>query len=455
MTMQSTEDRVARATAAAERFKKDARAPIVIEFAGLPKAGKTTTLGQVQSFLKRCGFRAEIVVERASVCPIRDKKHSNFNVWTACTTLAQILEKTQTPPRADDPEILILDRGIFDAICWFSVMEHLARVRKNDRLKIEEFLGMSDWSKRISGVILMTADPNDSIEREKGHLPVEGSAGSIMNINVLTEMRETILATADRLKGKYRIKTVNTSEKGFDQTKTCEVVADQVLDWIEGELREDILSLPKADVARAFSGAPSIGKVEAAALIQRYEESGEYAPREDVEVDLGRVQALPIVVVRNKAGGILRLRRKERDENSTLHEKVVIWAGGHARKEDAELGSAILNCAVRELQEELRISIEPADLSLLGAIYSNSNGGTSKHVALVFDWQAAQADVEVAISNAEFFERRGNSLSGTFVSPEEILQSVNSDKLTEEWSEQIVKSLLPTTAGKVDKGLFD
>ena len=93
-----------------------ARRPVVIEFAGTPKAGKTTTISQVQAFLKRCGFRVRVVVERASVCPIRDKKHSNFNVWTASTTLAQILEYTQDPPGPEDPQILILDRGIFDAL---------------------------------------------------------------------------------------------------------------------------------------------------------------------------------------------------------------------------------------------------------------------------------------------------------------------------------------------------
>ena len=50
-----------RAEKCAERFKARSRRPIVIEFAGLPKAGKTTTLGQVQAFLKRCGFRVEVV----------------------------------------------------------------------------------------------------------------------------------------------------------------------------------------------------------------------------------------------------------------------------------------------------------------------------------------------------------------------------------------------------------
>jgi predicted ATPase len=126
-----------RAENAAEHFAATARKPIVIEFAGVPKAGKTTTLGQLQSFLKRCGFRVEVVIERASVCPIRDKKHSNFNVWTACTTLAQILEKTQDPPRIDDPHILILDRGLFDSICWLTFMERLERIRTDDRKMIE------------------------------------------------------------------------------------------------------------------------------------------------------------------------------------------------------------------------------------------------------------------------------------------------------------------------------
>src|SRR5437879_3691004 len=88
-----------RAEKAAGGLHASFRPALVVEFAGLPKAGKTSTLGQVYSFLRRCGFRCEIVVERASVCPVRDKKHFNFNIWTACTSIAQLLEKTQYPQR--------------------------------------------------------------------------------------------------------------------------------------------------------------------------------------------------------------------------------------------------------------------------------------------------------------------------------------------------------------------
>ena len=154
-----------------------ARKPLVIEFAGVPKAGKTTTLSHVQTFLKRCGFHTDVVVERASVCPIRDKKHANFNIWTACTTLAQILEKTQNPPRPGDPQILFLDRGLFDAICWLTMMERLSRLRSDEKACVQQFLAIDDWRKRISAVFVMLVSPKDAMEREQGILPVSKKGG--------------------------------------------------------------------------------------------------------------------------------------------------------------------------------------------------------------------------------------------------------------------------------------
>src|ERR1035438_5727869 len=152
-----------RAEDAAERFQGACK-PVIFEFAGLPEAGKTSTANALQAFLKRCGFRVETVIERASLCPIRDKTNSNFNVWAGCTTLAQILEKTQNPPRIDDPDILILDQGLFDAICWLRLMERLERIRPEERRGIESFLRMADWRRHISAVFVMTASPADAMQ---------------------------------------------------------------------------------------------------------------------------------------------------------------------------------------------------------------------------------------------------------------------------------------------------
>ncbi len=446
-----------RAETAAKKFKTSARKPIVIEFAGLPKAGKTTTINHVQSFLRRCGFRVEIVVERASVCPIRDKKHSNFNVWTACTTLSQVLEKTQTPPGSGDPDIIILDRGIFDALLWFTMMERLARIRKRDRKRVEEFFLIDDWRSRITGVVLMTASPKDAMKREKGYLPVADVEGSIMNVDVLGQMRNVFDKTIDRFKDKFRILRVDTSygETRNNPSRTCEIVAENILSWIEDQLQEDILFLSKEKISDLFSGKSSISGEEAERLSNLFWKEGEFAPREEVEKDEKSVQALPIVIVRNKSGDVLRLRRREKNKKNPLHKKIVLWAGGHVRKEDKRNGNPLILCAQRELQEELRLSIEPDRLRLMGGVYLDEAKRISKHVALVYEWRAETDDVAIVLSRSEFFERRGTSLSGSFVKLDQLIQDVEEEKVTEGWSAEIVRSILAADSKGVTGSLFN
>jgi predicted NUDIX family phosphoesterase len=446
-------DRQLRAEKIAERFRSDARRSIVLEFAGIPKAGKTSTISQLQSFLKRCGFRVQVVIERASVCPIRDKKHFTFNVWTACTTLAQILENTQDPPRPEDPQILILDRGLFDAVCWLTMMDRLSRIRSSERLDLEKFLLMDEWRKRITGVLVMTASPEDSMSRERGLLPVEAT-GSIMNHEVLTQMLVTTKECIERMKNSFHIHEINTTGGTSTPLRTAEQVADIVMDMIEGELREDILHLPKQTITDHFGGNVSLNRNDAQRLLEMFIKTGKFRPRQEVEEDLGVVQALPVVVVRNKSGAVLRLRRREKNAANPLHEKIVIWAGGHVRTEDGVNGNAVIHGALRELQEELRLNVEPNELRLLGAIYIDSGNGSSKHVAIVFEWQADTDDVAVTLSSAEFFERRGTSLSGKFVSLEELSTDLVGKRITETWSSEIIRSLLPDSPKNLPIELF-
>ena len=438
-----------RAESLAEEFKKKGRRPVVIEFAGAPKAGKTTTLSTLQAFLKRCGFKVEVVIERASVCPIRDKKHANFNIWTACTTLAQILEKTQHQhernPHPDSPEVLILDRGLFDALVWLAMMEHLARIKREDRERVERFLLMEDWRKRISGVIVMTASPEDSMAREKGDLPVEGLAGSIMNEKWLSQFRENILQTCGRLEKAFRVFQVNTSQKEAKDKRreTAEKVAGIVLDLIAEQLEEDILCATKTELAALFSGKNCVTGQAAVKVSQHFVNSGAYIPRAEAERSKDFLQALPIVMVRNKSGRVLQLRRRERSPDNPLNDRIVIWAGGHVRKEDATNGNSIVHGALRELHEELRLSLDAKSLQLVGAIYADLGGSTSKHVAIVFQWTATSDDVDIVLSGTEFFERRGTSLSGKFVEVKELIASLSKTEQTlEPWSELIVREIL-------------
>ena len=60
----------------------------------------------------------------------------------------------------------------------------------------------------------------------------------------------------------------------------------------------------------------------------------------------------------------------------------------------------------------------------------------------MYEWRAETDDVAVALSGAEFFERRGNSLSGKFIAIDELARDVDNKKIGEEWSRQIIMSLV-------------
>ena len=227
-----------------------------------------------------------------------------------------------------------------------------------------------------------------------------------MNEQVLEQMLKTTLETADRLKDDFSIHIVDTSSDQLRQKpqRTSEVVADLAIEAIENQLREEILCLPRTEVRRVFGSAVCLPNSEAQDLLNSFARGGKFLPRDEVEGDVSLVQALPVVVVRNRSGDVLRLRRKETNTSNPLHEKLVIWAGGHVRVEDGANGEAILRGAIREVQEELRLSIEPGELRLMGALFVPDGERTSKHAAIVYEWRAETDDVVVALSNAEFFE---------------------------------------------------
>ena len=78
---------------------------------------------------------------------------------------------------------------------------------------------------------------------------------------------------------------------------------------------------------------------------------------------------------------------------------------------------------LRVIQEELRLGLQPHELKLRGAVCPGRGGeGTEKHVAIVYEWKAKTDDVAIVLSSAEFFEKRGTLLSGTFVPLKDITQ---------------------------------
>jgi hypothetical protein len=168
-----------RAVEVRELLKFASRA-FVIEFAGTPKAGKTTSVEAVRHFFNRQGFRVHVLIERASVCPIPMKGHLFFNTWCASTMLAELIATVDT-----ETDLIIVDRGLFDALVWLTLQRRRGELTDHEARVIEQFLLLDRWRTLIDLAIVMNVSAEEAIKREISNR-ITSKPGSIMNIPVLT-----------------------------------------------------------------------------------------------------------------------------------------------------------------------------------------------------------------------------------------------------------------------------
>src|SRR5215831_16263584 len=101
--------------------------PWLVEFAGTPRAGKTTVIRGLTEWLIGDGQRVRVVCEQAPCCPVPSKDHPHFNLWTGARTVCEILEAVYS-----DADVALVDRGLFDALCWIEWYRQRARLTSTE-----------------------------------------------------------------------------------------------------------------------------------------------------------------------------------------------------------------------------------------------------------------------------------------------------------------------------------
>ena len=126
----------------AERMKskwKSQKKPLLVEFSGTPKSGKSTCIDIVAHFFRRTGFNVLAPTEGASKRTpyyLKDDLVA-FNTWSACYALTHLLEGLY---HSDRHNVAILDRGLFDALVWFELLESEGSISSSERDQIHNFL---------------------------------------------------------------------------------------------------------------------------------------------------------------------------------------------------------------------------------------------------------------------------------------------------------------------------
>jgi predicted NUDIX family phosphoesterase len=431
----------------AERLKgllavRPAKRPLIIEFSGSPKAGKTRSISVLELFLKRNGFKVEVYTERASVSPIKSKGHLNFNVWVSCASLQGMLESLYK-----DIDIFILDRGVFDALVWNEWLEMTGKITTEEADQVEKFFTMGRWAELVDVIFLVTCDPQTSIEREYAD-QLTTKRGTIMAEGTLAQFRECIKRTMEKNGTRFRkIVSADTTN-----TKTREGVAritDEALDALSTFLDESICVVPSAIV----KGLPDSGFVSDPAVISSFvrtvKTEKQFVPRSEAEQNPSYLQPIPCAVIRHD-NKVLFLRRKK--PGHPLHDTYAVWAGGHVSRADD--GPEILtNTLRREISEEIFIK-EAFELKPepVGLIRTNEDARASRHIAVLYEVDLMSADVALALNQKEFRETRGSSMSGKLVDIDRISEYYNS---MGDWSKSIVEHFWPEQVKRPQAPLFD
>ena len=429
------------------------RRPLLIEFCGSPKSGKTTILNSLNIFLKRNKFRTVILTERAQVCPVENKKHPFFNVWTLTSAISKIIEYLDQGSNRYD--IIIADRGIFDALCWFEWLNsnpskdwtHLA---DDTYLDLQNFILSDIWRKYIDLIYVFQVSPLISIEREYANLLTE-ERGSIMSEQVLSGFNSAIDSATSKFGKLFRVVRKVETDKGEmnnDPNLVSYYVTQNVLTTLKELLVEKIGYFDEELKADLAFGVNSFEKIQGVQL--------KFDNRDIVE-ERDFIQPIPIVVITNPRRDkllVVKKNKKNAPPNSPEHEKLLPFIGGHMRQEDKmnedELISIIENTLYREINEEIGESMAIKNASPF-LIYTPNNHRSAKHIAVC---QVVEMDIEdkkFKLTSDEFVKKSGTSVSGHVVNVEDIIKG---EFPFESWGETILKYVFNKQVSKTFD-LFD
>jgi thymidylate kinase len=407
--------------------------PIVIEFSGSPKAGKTSCINSLEIFLKRNGFRVEIIQERASVCPVANKVDPMFNVWTACMSISGMIGALEKKKATCD--VLILDRGVFDALCWFHWLYSKNVFAEDRRKAVESFLVMDAFVKRIDIVFAFQVKPNISIDREYANLLTD-KPGSIMNEKVLSEYLQSIKKTIEDKKDYFHnIFEMDTSDKTQDQVG--KEVTITVLNTLKDMLMEKVGYFIPSDEIREKLNSKRIFEFNELVSHIRLK----FDLRETVENADNSIQPLPIAVLASENMEkvfVIKKAKKATSNDSPEKDKMLLYIGGHSRLEDSTENTAKDLLAIfkytlcREIKEEIGVELALNNINPFW-IYTPDNPKSTRHIALCFLIKVDDATLKIRLDSEELVQNKGTSKSGRF----HLIQEIVDSESLESWSETI------------------
>jgi hypothetical protein len=217
--------------------KEFARRAFVLEFAGTPKSGKSTSVEAARHFFARNGFRVHVLAERAAMCPIPMKGHLFFNTWCMASMLAELLANFET-----ETDLIIVDRGLMDSLVWLVMQRARGEISAADASCFEGFVLLDRWVSLIDLALVLYVDAAEALNRERSHR-IATADGSIMNSNMLTTISGAVDDAVNRYSTKFNRVLKYKSEGGVKSFNIN--LISTIVDNFDGFLDPAILAVKR------------------------------------------------------------------------------------------------------------------------------------------------------------------------------------------------------------------
>ena len=417
------------------------RRPIVIEFCGTPKAGKSSCVSSLNLFLKRNGFKTKVLSERASICPIQDKYNPSFNLWNFFSSSAELLENFVE--KSKEIDVILCDRSVFDSLCWFQWFQQYDHINDDDFTVIETFLTMNRFRSMFDLIYIFKTSSKVALDREYANL-LTRKTGSIMNDHVLSEYNTCLDIAKRKYEEKFRcIREINTDN--LNQNAVSYEVTKDVLTSLYELVIEKVAYIDRDSISKYENKNYWFEK----SFISNLDVKFDY--RDQVEENSKLVQPLPIIVLTNKRKSeilVAKKKSKSLSKNSPEKDNLLAYFGGHIRIEDMvsnDFNKTIFNALSREIQEELGLSLNIASSNKEPLfIWLKDNERSEKHLAICYLYQADFTHHKIKLDEYEFIQKTGTSESGRIIN----LRDIDLDKF-EKWSKIILYELLNIRGGQL------
>ena len=406
--------------------------PVIIEVCGTPKAGKTISIEATIKYFHRNGIRANRITERASLCPIENKKDPSFNLWTGCSIITNLLESLEQPER-----IVIFDRGIFDTLIWMNIYLNRGQLSEYEFSRIEKFFLDDRFINEIQIVVALITQPNESLRREFKD-QITDIPGSIMNEPFLNEYNQTLLLCVDKYKDKFKkIYVLDTTH--LDPINGVEKIANEAIESAKQLLDERIAVVPRS-ITNDFQLSNNVitDKKIIIDAMRSFCQNAKWLPRTEAEESPDYVQLIPVSVFYQNNNLLVITNRGYRHGRMADH--IAIWAGGHTRigDDDGPLSLDYLRKTLnREMNEELHI---PNMLDIIpkypeALIWDTKNSKSSRHLGIFYKVNANK--LIMSLNKHEYHESASKSIYSEFISISN-LKNLND---WESWSKMYLHAL--------------